>query len=566
MAGLINATDSLNTGRFKINAIIEDASAAKKTADSVQTQLDTIILNSGTSGAEVVQSRVDKDGNPYQTLKSRLDSEKSIIDQSLVSLGSQLADKIGGGVKAEPEDLSAATLGLLTGTGGPINLLTIPQDNSVTKAKLSGNLKTEVNLLFPPDPNPNVMAPINNDPTTVSWFYDGGDAINVTYTEPIVNGIKKYRIDTTSAYTQLKKPYVALSGTTGITFDIAPNTTYEFKCDVEQSTAKGVFTFLIKNGTTTVDTQYGGFNAGETSELKTFTTPAGANKFEISLFGFNENISGEHHLTISNLSLKTVIPQDPNIITRTEALEATVGGIDDRVSNLENVPTKSYFILDFDYGPTSWADLNITTVLDDFGYPFKFNFGPTADPDIAWALVKRGCEMSTYYNEPAYLPTDAQMKSTNPTDIAKVDAYVKQALTVQYGLNYRDQLTWSTRQFTTGVALENALKKYGYAIQRLRAGLTLLPTSVRRNKLTKFFVSDNTTNWYQHTLDGIDLAIANGGSLAIFTHRLVPADDASGINIVDSQYRLILNKIKGYVDAGQAEVVTYKQYFELFKD
>lgn len=73
-------------------------------------------------------------------------------------------------------------------------------------------------------------------------------------------------------YTQLKKPYVALSGTTGITFDIAPNTTYEFKCDVEQSTAKGVFTFLIKNGTaTTVDTQYGGFNAGETSELKTFT-------------------------------------------------------------------------------------------------------------------------------------------------------------------------------------------------------------------------------------------------------------------------------------------------------
>lgn len=77
MAGLINATDSLNTGRFKINAIIEDASAAKKTADSVQTQLDTIILNSGTSGAEVVQSRVDKDGNPYQTLKSR--DRKSVV-------------------------------------------------------------------------------------------------------------------------------------------------------------------------------------------------------------------------------------------------------------------------------------------------------------------------------------------------------------------------------------------------------------------------------------------------------------------------------------------------------
>lgn len=106
MADLINAADSLNAGRGKINAIIKAADAAvttadnaattaneaKTTADSVQTQLDTIILDSGTSDAEIVQSRVDKDGNPYQTLKSRLDSEKSIIDQSLVSLGSQLAE------------------------------------------------------------------------------------------------------------------------------------------------------------------------------------------------------------------------------------------------------------------------------------------------------------------------------------------------------------------------------------------------------------------------------------------------------------------------------------------
>ena len=88
MADLINATDSLNTGRVKINAIIEDASAAviaaesasatageaKTTANSVQTQLDTIILVNGASDAEVVQSRVDKDGKLYATLKERLDS------------------------------------------------------------------------------------------------------------------------------------------------------------------------------------------------------------------------------------------------------------------------------------------------------------------------------------------------------------------------------------------------------------------------------------------------------------------------------------------------------------
>lgn len=37
--------------------------------------------------------------------------------------------------KREPEDLSATTLGLVTGTGGPINLLSIPQDKSVSPEK-----------------------------------------------------------------------------------------------------------------------------------------------------------------------------------------------------------------------------------------------------------------------------------------------------------------------------------------------------------------------------------------------------------------------------------------------
>ena len=96
MADLINTTDSLNTGRVKINAIIEDASAAviaaesasatageaKTTADSVQTQLDTIILVDGASDAEVVQSRVDKDGKLYATLKERLDSSDAQLAET----------------------------------------------------------------------------------------------------------------------------------------------------------------------------------------------------------------------------------------------------------------------------------------------------------------------------------------------------------------------------------------------------------------------------------------------------------------------------------------------------
>jgi hypothetical protein len=65
----------------------------------------------------------------------RANDVEATYPQELVSLTSQLAEKIGGGVKAEPEDLSATTLGLVTGTGGPINLLSIPQDKSATWAK-----------------------------------------------------------------------------------------------------------------------------------------------------------------------------------------------------------------------------------------------------------------------------------------------------------------------------------------------------------------------------------------------------------------------------------------------
>ena len=115
MADLINATDSLNTGRFKINAIIEDASAAviaaesasatageaKTTADSVQTQLDTIILADGASDAEVVQSRVDKDGKLYATLKERLDSSDAQLEQTAYYLTPEMFSGTSGSEKIQ---------------------------------------------------------------------------------------------------------------------------------------------------------------------------------------------------------------------------------------------------------------------------------------------------------------------------------------------------------------------------------------------------------------------------------------------------------------------------------
>lgn len=88
-----------------------------------------------------VQANVDafdvalEDGIVAENLAVKLAEKEATYAPRLTAAEQQLADKVGGGVKAEPEDLSATTLGLVTGTGGPINLLSIPQDKSATWAK-----------------------------------------------------------------------------------------------------------------------------------------------------------------------------------------------------------------------------------------------------------------------------------------------------------------------------------------------------------------------------------------------------------------------------------------------
>lgn len=91
MAEFLKSDWSLNTGREKINEILTEAeanaSSAKTTADSADTkattaldnsestqqQLDTVIIESGTSDAETIQARTNGRGNQFDILKERLD-------------------------------------------------------------------------------------------------------------------------------------------------------------------------------------------------------------------------------------------------------------------------------------------------------------------------------------------------------------------------------------------------------------------------------------------------------------------------------------------------------------
>lgn len=121
MAEFIQKTDTLNEGRVKLNAAIQDAKDAKITAEdaddkamqalakseSTQTQLDTIVIE-GDSSVEAAQARVDASGNPYTTLKERLDSEHTQVTAQLAQKANlsdlPLYNPEWFGIKADGED------------------------------------------------------------------------------------------------------------------------------------------------------------------------------------------------------------------------------------------------------------------------------------------------------------------------------------------------------------------------------------------------------------------------------------------------------------------------------
>lgn len=79
-----------------IQSAIDKANQAQAKADTVNTRLNNIIVESGTSEAEVVAARTDSDGHTFTTLGERLDTQFGEIkeDLSAVSEKSMLAETL----------------------------------------------------------------------------------------------------------------------------------------------------------------------------------------------------------------------------------------------------------------------------------------------------------------------------------------------------------------------------------------------------------------------------------------------------------------------------------------
>ncbi|MFP7479463.1 SGNH/GDSL hydrolase family protein [Terribacillus saccharophilus] len=109
--------------------------AVNKTAQTV----DNLILENGDSSPEVVAARTDANGNTYSTLGARVDAEEKKIESKADAVDVRRKD-----TKIELTDLSSDTLGAMSGQA-TFNLLSIPQDNSVTAKKIDSLLADNLN-------------------------------------------------------------------------------------------------------------------------------------------------------------------------------------------------------------------------------------------------------------------------------------------------------------------------------------------------------------------------------------------------------------------------------------
>ena len=96
VATMNNLSIKADATLLKADAVLLNAENINNSNVDVQNQLDNIILESGTSDAEVVQSRTDYNGNTFPLLKDRLNN----TDKSILSRGANVIDfgAVGDGV------------------------------------------------------------------------------------------------------------------------------------------------------------------------------------------------------------------------------------------------------------------------------------------------------------------------------------------------------------------------------------------------------------------------------------------------------------------------------------
>ncbi|WP_161877856.1 hypothetical protein [Alkalibacterium sp. MB6] len=164
MADLIQGSDSLNTGRVKLNKSIEQseraenksenaiktsdeaksiAQTAENKSDSVQEQFNQVVID-GDSSVEAAQARVDSKGQSHPTLKVRIDDFENNTNRQLdkkATKGQIVSSDLRNTTDADRLGLSNLKEEVIQAMAGTTSVNSLPANESVTIEKLAPQLQ-----------------------------------------------------------------------------------------------------------------------------------------------------------------------------------------------------------------------------------------------------------------------------------------------------------------------------------------------------------------------------------------------------------------------------------------
>ena len=273
-------------------------------------------------------------------------------------------------------------------------------------------------------------------------------------------------------------------------------------------------------------------------------------------------------ITLNREMPSTIVPYQPtSLVDRVSILE-------EQANNAKKYFNKPFVVLSFD--TFNLDDNRFAIVNGEYGYKATVAHRTAEHIATNKTVLNAGWDIGLYlFNNELYPPTIYGMEtavSSAPTDevLNAWETYVKSAIDEAELAGVYNSVVWLCRQGCSCYGLETALKKYGIPMCRGSYNPDYsndwlyspdeLPTMTVAPKQTLMpsTLEDCKTN--------IAEAIESGNGVAFITHSIYATDEEANSNygITEACLREFLDTIKTYVDAGQLEVVTYRDIYAMY--
>lgn len=292
---------------------------------------------------------------------------------------------------------------------------------------------------------------------------------------------------------------------------------------------------------------------------KTYTVVS-ENATQFTVQGTTQDILSTLMITVNNDMPSVYTPYSKNLVDK-------VNDIDAQLKLSQKYLKKPFVVLSFD--AFNLTDNRFKIVNDEYGY--KATVANTTNEDTNKKVMKSGWDIGLYKydNYPPDIFGYDEAVSETPSDevLDAWDNYVKTTIENAESYGVFNPTSWLARQGCSCYGLETALKKNNIPMCRGAYSPDYSnDTQYSSDELPTMTVSCKQTlmpSTLEECQTAIVDAVHNNCGIAFLTHGIYSTDDEANSNygITEEALRSFLDTIKTYVDAGQLDVLTYREVY-----